>query len=44
MTLWSLVALAQVGLSGKKSFLTCRALLGILEVSIHASNQIYFGA
>jgi MFS transporter, ACS family, DAL5 transporter family protein len=31
MTLWSIVAMSQVFLSGKKSFLACRALLGILE-------------
>lgn len=34
MTLWSIVAMCQVALSGKASFYTCRALLGILEVSI----------
>ncbi|CZR59453.1 probable permease of the major facilitator superfamily [Phialocephala subalpina] len=31
MTLWSIVAMCQVALSGKASFYTCRALLGILE-------------
>jgi hypothetical protein len=34
MTLWSIVAMCQVALSGKASFYTCRALLGILEVSM----------
>lgn len=32
MTLWSIVAMSQVALSGKTSFYICRALLGILEV------------
>ncbi|KAE9369192.1 putative pantothenate transporter [Stipitochalara longipes BDJ] len=31
MTLWSIVAMSQVFLSGKRSFYLCRALLGILE-------------
>ncbi|KAI9659103.1 MAG: hypothetical protein M1821_002063 [Bathelium mastoideum] len=31
MTLWSIVASAQVGLRGKSSFYACRSLLGILE-------------
>jgi hypothetical protein len=33
MTVWSIVTLSQVSLLGKASFYTCRALLGILEVS-----------
>ena len=35
MTLWSIVATAQFGLNGKGTFLACRALLGVLEVSIY---------
>jgi MFS family permease len=31
MTLWSIVAAAQFWLSGRASFLTCRALLGMLQ-------------
>lgn len=31
MVLWSLVASAQFWLSGRDSFLACRALLGILQ-------------
>lgn len=31
MCLWSIVAASQVALSGKNSFYTCRALLGLLE-------------
>ena len=31
MTLWSIVASAQAGLTGRSSFYACRALLGILE-------------
>ena len=31
MTLWSVVAAAQAGLTGKFSFYACRSLLGILE-------------
>lgn len=31
MMLWSIVAMAQYGLSGRSSFLACRALLGILQ-------------
>lgn len=31
MILWSIVAAAQYGLSGRTSFLTCRALLAILQ-------------
>ncbi|KAF9890603.1 hypothetical protein FE257_005734 [Aspergillus nanangensis] len=31
MTLWSAVAMGQYGLSGKASFLACRALLGMLQ-------------
>jgi len=34
MTLWSIVAMSQVALSGKASFYTCRALLGVLEVRL----------
>jgi len=37
MTLWSIVAMSQVFLSGKRSFYLCRALLGILEVSTNNS-------
>jgi hypothetical protein len=36
MTLWSIVATAQVALNGKGTFYACRALLGVLEVSTHA--------
>jgi hypothetical protein len=31
MTLWSAVGMAQYGLTGRSSFLACRALLGILQ-------------
>lgn len=31
MTLWSIVAAAQAGLTGKASFYACRSLIGILE-------------
>lgn len=31
MTAWSAVAMAQYGLKGRTSFLTCRALLAILQ-------------
>jgi hypothetical protein len=31
MVIWSAVAMAQYGLSGRTSFLVCRALLGILQ-------------
>lgn len=33
MTLWSIVAAAQAGLTGKRTFYATRALLGILEVN-----------
>ena len=39
MTLWSIVAMSQVALSGKTSFYVCRALLGILEVRIYNFEQ-----
>jgi len=31
MVLWSIIAAAQAGLSGKTTFYACRALLGVLE-------------
>lgn len=31
LTLWSLVAATQFWLSGRESFLVCRALLGVLQ-------------
>lgn len=34
LTLWSIVAMSQVALSGKRSFLVTRALLGLLEVCL----------
>ena len=39
MTLWSIVAMSQVALSGKTSFYICRALLGILEVRTYDFRQ-----
>jgi hypothetical protein len=33
MVVWSVVAMSQVALSGKKSFYATRAILGALEVS-----------
>jgi hypothetical protein len=34
MVVWSVVAMSQVALSGKKSFYATRAILGALEVSL----------
>lgn len=37
MVLWSIVATAQAGLQNRGGFLACRALLGMLEVSLEES-------
>ncbi|WWC87321.1 uncharacterized protein L201_002210 [Kwoniella dendrophila CBS 6074] len=41
MMLWSIVAIAQVGLNGPKSFYATRALLGLLEGGFIADTILY---
>jgi hypothetical protein len=49
LILWSIVASSQFWLSGRESFLICRAILGILQggfipdVSLFNSNSYAFG-
>lgn len=39
ITLWSIVAMCQVALTGKSTFYATRSLLGLLEVGSHISNS-----
>lgn len=42
ISLWSIVAMSQAGLSGKRSFWTTRALLGVLEVLQSSPCQLIY--
>lgn len=40
MTLWSIVAMSQVALTGKATFYATRSILGVLEVSTRPKHGI----